>query len=110
MIYTPDGYKIIKIQAYESEEFILKVFGSWSGGYTKGDSWRVNSGITAIEEDEDVYIVYGNSRSRYVLSKTHNSITSYNTRVLTDMIEELCSYGHNVEIISIEDAIAITGA
>lgn len=107
MIYTPDGYKIIKIQAYESEEFILKVFGSWSG---EGDSWRVNSGITAIEEDEDAYIVYGNSRSRYVLSKTHNSITSYNNRVLTDMIEELCSYGHNVEIISIEDAIAITGA
>lgn len=106
MSYTPDGWAFLKIQV-EGCDPIVKVFGSWFGGYLSGDSWRVNSGCTKIEEDENEYIVSGYSGSQYILNKQNNYITSYNKGVLEDMIQELQSYGHKAEIISAQEAIAL---
>lgn len=105
--YTPSGWSFLKIKVYGQDNTIVKVFGSWSGGYLSGDSWRVNSGVTKIEESDREYIVSGYSGSQYILSKTVNHITAYNKRVLEDMIEELRSYGHQADIISVEDAITL---
>lgn len=110
MIYTPDGYAILKIQAYGCDVIVIKVFGSWSGGYLDGDSWRINSGIIDVKENEDEYVVTGYSGSQYILHKTINHISSYNKGVLEDMIGELHSYGHRAELITIKDVIAIIGA
>lgn len=110
MIYTPDGYAVIRIQAYGSDDFVIKVFGSWSGGYSSGESWRINSGTIDIKDEGDSYLVTGFSGSQYKLSKEVNYIRPYNKSVLNDMIAELRSYGHKADIISIEDAIAIIGA
>lgn len=110
MIYTPDGYAILKIQAYGSDDVVLKLFGSWSGGYLDSDSWRINSGIIDVKENEDHYVVTGYSGSQYILRKTSNRMSSYNKAVLDDMIGELHSYGHQAELITIEDVIAIIGA
>jgi len=105
--YTPSGWAFLKIQVYGSDNPIVKVFGSWSGSYLDGDSWRVNSGCTKSEENENEYIVSGDSGSQYILSKTANHITAYNKGVLEDMTAELRSYGHQADIISVEDAIAL---
>jgi hypothetical protein len=105
--YTPSGWVFLKIQAYGEETPLVKVFGSWSGGYLNGDSWRLNSSCTKIEENENEYIVYGYSGSHYILSKQNNHITSYNKGVLDDMIQELRSYGHKAEIISVQEAITL---
>lgn len=107
--YKPDGWALLKIQV-EGCDSLVKVFASWSGGYTSGDSWRVNSGCTKIEENETAYIAYGYSGSEYVLSKNSNYITSYNREILEDMIGELLSYGHKAEVISVEEARKIIGA
>lgn len=104
--YTPDGWAFLKIQV-EGCDPRIKVFGSWSGGYLNGDSWRVNSGCKKIRENEGEYIVSGYSGSQYILSKTANRITSYNKGVLDDMIQELQSYGHKAEIISVQEAITL---
>ena len=104
--YTPDGWTFLKIQV-EGCDPRIKVFGSWSGGYLNGDSWRVNSGCTKIEENENEYVVYGYSGSQYILSKQNNYITSYNKGVLEGMIQELLSYGHQAEMISVQEAITL---
>lgn len=110
MNYTPDGYAILKVQAYGSDDIVLKVFGSWSGGYLDGDSWRLNSGIIDVKEYEDSYLVTGYSGSQYVLSKQTNYIRHYNEAILQDMLAKLRSYGHKAELITIKDVIAIIGA
>lgn len=107
--YEPDGWTFLKIQV-DGCNPTIKVFASWSGSYTGGDSWRINSGCVSIEEDDNKYIVHGYSGSEYVLSKKSNYITSYNKEILEDMIAELLSYGHQAEIISVEEAINIIGA
>lgn len=106
MSYTPDGWAFLKIQV-EGCDPIVKVFGSWSGGYLDGDSWRLNSGIIDVKENEDEYVVSGYSGSQYILHKTNNHMSSYNKGVLEDMIGELQSYGHKAEIISAQEAIAL---
>lgn len=105
--YTPDGYEVLKIKVCGQDNITLKVFGSWSGGYLGSDTWRVNSGVVSIKDQGDNYIVEGYSGSQYILSKTANHITAYNKGVLEDMIGELKSYGHQADIISVEDAISI---
>lgn len=104
--YTPDGWTFLKIQV-EGCDPRIKVFGSWSWCYLGGDSWCVNSGCTKIEENENEYIVSGYSGNQYILSKQNNHITSYNKGVLDDMIQELQSYGHKAEIISVQEAILL---
>lgn len=43
-----------------------KVFGSWSGGYLDGCSWRLNSGIKKVTRDSDLVTFHGYSGSKYV--------------------------------------------
>lgn len=105
--YIPDAYEILKIKVYGQDNITLKVFGSWNGSYLGSDSWRVNSGIVSIKDEGDNYLVSGYSGSQYLLSKHKHEISQYNSMILDDMIGELRSYGHQADIISIEEAITL---
>lgn len=79
----PDQWSIIKI------DDIYKVFGSWSGGYLDGDSWRLNSGIDRIEEDGDYWLFYGYSGSCYRCHKRTYGISSpYNGAILKSFCKD----------------------
>lgn len=61
--YAPDKWCIVKVENEDS--YFYKVLGSWFGGYIGANSWRMNSGITSVEEDGDFWLFYGNSGSVY---------------------------------------------
>lgn len=82
-MYTPDGWVIIKVTDSD-----YKVFGSWTGNFTKGDSWRVNSGIDSVIEDGEYIRFIGYSGSEYLCHKnTEGQLTIYNKGVLSHFIE-----------------------
>ena len=62
--YQPDCWVVLKLpEGY-------KVLAGWSGGYLDGSSWRLNSGITRVEEkldwkDQRYYVFYGHTGSAY---------------------------------------------
>ena len=87
MNYKPDRWLVVKIQ--KSEETIYKLFGSWGGGYTYGESWRMNSGITSITEDERYYYFHGNSGSCYQCNKEMYGSTSYGWSIIKQMEERV---------------------
>lgn len=100
----PDAFVILK--ASINNETIYKLFSCWYGGYLESDSWRLNSGITKIEFDEEslIYTIYSNSSTIYQVHKsTFNKLSSYCSRVLADIMQ-----GHIVNIISIDDYIKET--
>lgn len=68
-IYNPDKWVIIEITNQETKKVHHRVFASWSGGYLSGDSWKMNSGITAVTADENYYHFDGYSGSTYATSK-----------------------------------------
>ena len=61
--YEPDSWVVLKVPAG------YKVLGGWSGGYLDGDSWRMNSGIVSVTEDDHFYNFWGFTGSCYKCPK-----------------------------------------
>ena len=75
---TPDKWVIVQIPNNE-----YKVYGSWFV-----EKWRLNSGITRVEEDEDYYYFYGYSGSCYKCHKQgYGVVTAYCRGVLDNILD-----------------------
>jgi hypothetical protein len=78
--YIPEEWVMVKITGTDPH---YRIFGSWRGGYAYGDSWKLNSGVVKVEEDDDFYLFHGHSGSRYLCSKKRYGIGSpYNYGVI----------------------------
>ena len=82
--YMPDRWCVIRIPG--DKETVYKVFASWSGSYTGGDSWKLNSGITQARLVEGVWEFEGSSGSVYRCRQGSYGANAYGAGVLDDMI------------------------
>ena len=83
---TPDKWVIIKVIGRDSKVY-YKVFASWAGGYLDADSWKLNSGISKVDSDENFYFFYGFSGSCYKCRKTSYGVaTSYTNSILEKLL------------------------
>lgn len=82
-VYTPNRWLVLKTPD------CYKVFGTWAGGYTTGDEWRLNSGITEITElDEYTLSIKGFSGSEYRVHRDCYGIAgAYNYGVLDSIVK-----------------------
>lgn len=92
-MYQPDNWVILKITGDDPH---YKVLGGWSGGYTSGDSWRMNSGITRVEETETSFKFYGYSGSIYECQKRSYGLRMNNVHIYKQLKD---MYGDNVELM-----------
>ena len=99
--YTPDNWVIIKIKGNDPH---YRVLAGWSGGYTTGDSWKINSGIVKVEEDKEHFYFHGHSGSVYKCYKKAYELRNNNYHVwrsLQDKHEEKVELMHeNTDWIS----------
>lgn len=98
--YNPDQWLVVKINSNAPH---YRVFATWSGGYLGGDSWKLNSGITAITEDENHYHFSGSSGSVYSCHKDSYGSNGYGWSVLNRMIDDATVQGYDIVVIK-EDA------
>jgi hypothetical protein len=94
-MYTPDRWLLIKINGKDPH---YRVFASWYGGYLGSDSWRMNSGVTRVTEDEQCYHFEGSSGSVYHCYKNSHGISGYGSSVLDNIIEKQPEL--NIEIVN----------
>ena len=94
MKYTPDNWVVIKLDDGVDPHY--RVLAGWSGGYLDGDRWRINSGITKVEEDEHYFYFYGSSGSCYQCRKTFYCLRMNNAHVWSKL-EKL--HGDKVEMM-----------
>jgi len=87
MLY-PDNWVVIKIKT-EENGIIYKVLAGWSGGYTQGSSWKLNSGITGVSLEDDRYIFKGHSGSIYSCHKNSYGLR-VNNAYIWNRLQELC--------------------
>jgi len=95
---SPQAWAIIKMTNVgdDFDNTYYKVFASWSGGYLDGDRWKMNSGISRVEEDEEYYYFYGISGSCYACRKEAYGIrTSYSQGILDNVLKN--SYKVNIK-------------
>jgi len=96
--YAPDKWLVIKL-SYENGSH-YRVFGSWYGGWAGSDSWRMNSGITSVTQDDQAYYFKGTSGSLYTCYKNCYGASGYATCILEDMINKQHNLGTDIDILA----------
>ena len=95
----PEKWVVVSISK-EGEETVYKVFGSWSGGYARGDSWRLNSGISSVYLESENYRFSGFSGSHYVCNrKSYGFANNYAQSVLNNITEDAKKAGYTIEVL-----------
>jgi hypothetical protein len=92
-MYTCDNWIVIFLNGRDPHYRLLT---GTSGGYTTGDSWRMNSGITKVEEDEHYYYFHGSSGSCYSCHKDAYGLRM-NNAYIWNQLQEL--HGDKVEML-----------
>lgn len=91
--YTPDNWVILKIGGNDPH---CRVLGGWYGGYLKGNSWRLNSGIKRHTFDGDYWNFYGSSGSCYSCYVDNYRMNS----LMADVYENLkLRFGDEVSVL-----------
>jgi hypothetical protein len=92
-MYFPDNWVVIRFHGNDPH---YRILAGWSGGYTTGDSWRMNSGITRVEEDEHSFYFYGSSGSCYQCRKSGYCLRKNNGYIWAELQER---HGELVEMM-----------
>lgn len=77
--YNPDLWVMLKFTSEKNT--VYKILASWSGSYLYGASWKLNSGITKIEEDGQCYLFHGSSGSVYRCRKNSYGMNGYTSGI-----------------------------
>lgn len=84
MIYTPDAWVLIKTPD------CVKVLAGWKGGYLNGDEWRLSSGVTKIEDIDNVWKITNHSGSIYYCVKRLSGVIFIMRSVYKELIDNGC--------------------
>ena len=99
--YRPDRWVVVKITAHNSAP-IYKVFACWYGGWAGADSWKLNSGITRVTLEGNVYSFEGSSGSVYECHKDIYGTNMYGQGVLNNLIDRIEKVDGKCEILPVE--------
>lgn len=80
MMYHPDRWALLKIT--NGDETVYKILAGFYGGFAGSNSWKLNSGVTKVEEDADLWLVYGESGSVYACRKNAEGFTALTSQML----------------------------
>jgi hypothetical protein len=69
---------------YGNGETIYKILATFYGGFARGDSWKLNSGVTSIQQEDDYYLFHGSSGSIYYCHKELYGMGSYTSSIYAD--------------------------
>ena len=85
--YNPDKWVMVKFNV--RGKVIYKILASWYGGFARGDSWKLNSGVTKIEEDGQLYRFHGSSGSVYQCHKATYGMSAYTMGILSNFQKQV---------------------
>jgi hypothetical protein len=109
--YTPDSWVMLKMTYKGNPTY--KILAGWAGSYLNGASWKLNSGITKIEESGDYYLFHGYSGSVYNCHKKLYGLSGYTASILESFYKKAedqddvtieCLHEDQTDFLSIEYA------
>ena len=106
--YVPDYWRVIKLTGEPiGTEPLYKIIATWSGSYLSGESWKINSGIVRIKEEDDCYDIYGMSGSVYRCYKENESANYYMLEIFGSYEKQLAERSVEMTMIDIKDILGI---
>lgn len=105
--YTPDVWVVLEFDAPQLDQPLRKVFGGWYGGFAGSNSWKLNSGITAVRiDDEGHYEFDGYSGSTYYCHFNNYHLSSLMQGVLAQWQKQAEERGDTtIRILSIDEIV-----
>ena len=91
--YTPHNWVVLKI-SNEGKEY-YKVLAGWDSSFDM--SWRMNSGITRVEKDEDYLLFHGFSGSVYRCHERDCNLSNITLDIYEQLVER---FGEAVKLMS----------
>ena len=73
--YYPDKWVVLEFTV--DGETHKKVFASWYGNFTNGDSWKLSSAIDSTEETAEAFVFHCCSGSSYHCHKNTHGMNMY---------------------------------
>ena len=98
--YTPDKWVIVEITRKDGASH-RRVLGSWYGGFTQGDSWRMSSGVEEVIDDGDYFRIKNTSGSTYHCHKKANGMSGYSMGVLASYQKQMKETGGTIEVVEL---------
>lgn len=98
--YTPDRWTVLRI--HTPQGFVYKVFAVWSGGYTAGDSWQLNSGITCATWSDPFWNFNGASGSVYRCHKGSYGTNGYGQVILNRLVSQALEQDIQINVMERE--------
>ena len=97
MEYTPDTWVMLKIttQTYT----VYKILAGWTGGFTSGDSWKLNSGCIKVEKTGDTLVFTGASGSTYCVYPNAYRLSLTTSAILRTFQESVQNTGIEIEML-----------
>ena len=89
--HYPDRWMIVKLTLLASAKTHYRVFATWGGSYLGGQSWKMNSGIVSVDEDDTHFYFNGASGSVYACHKGEGAYGAFSHGLMTlhYMVEEV---------------------
>jgi hypothetical protein len=94
--HCPDRWVMLKIT--KGTECVHKVLASWYGGFTEGNSWKLNSGVTAVTTDGNYYLFTGSSGSVYRCHRNNYGMSGYTNGILNSWTQKLSDDNSDMRI------------
>lgn len=110
-VYTPDSWRIVKIQAPGHDHY-YRIIAGWGGGYLYGANWKLSSGIESLKDNDgiesfkdngDYYVSDQSSGSVYKLHKSAERMSGIMSSIFATYNEQATDQGWTFEVISLED-------
>lgn len=99
--YTPDSWVVLKMVV--DGETMYKVLAGWAGSYLYGASWKLNSGITKVEEDGQCYLFHGYSGSVYRCHKSSYGMSAYTSGIYASFQKQAEQSNNAVTIEALDE-------
>jgi hypothetical protein len=85
--YHPDTWVMLKF--VHKGKPIHKILAGWGGSYLYGQSWKLNSGVTKVTEDDTHYHFEGSSGSIYSCHKKAYGFSGYTAQIYSSFQKEV---------------------
>jgi len=101
-VYKPDRWVIVELTT--PKETLQKVFAGWYGGFSSGDSWKLNSGIVASRNYKDMFEFDGYSGSMYRCNRHNYGMSAYMEGIMRGWTYSL-KEGYSIRILELDEVV-----
>jgi hypothetical protein len=102
--YNPDVWVVVKVTP-EDQPVVYRILAGWYGGFTQGDSWKINSGIVSYFIGENYIRFTGYSGSDYVCHKSCERTSALTHNTFLYYAKELEAINVKMEMLSFEEFV-----